>query len=360
MDYQSLQIIGSRTSGGAERFYCRLVAGLHARAHNVLAINPPGSAVAHEVGPSAPQRHVRMRNIWDPLARMALKGLIKQTHPAIVQTFMGRATRLTKLSPTGPAVHIARLGGFYDVHHYRHAHYLIGNTQGICDYLVREGVPAERVFHLPNCVDVASPVSQTSRKAIRAQLNLAQDDWLLMFAGRLHENKGVVHLLDAIATMPKTIADRRVHLAILGDGGLRETLRAHAHGLSLDDCVHWCGWVADPDPWYSAADAFICSSIHEPLGNVVLEAWAHGVPVVATRTDGPVEICTPDSDAILVDIANAKALAKGITELLSAGENFRASLGIAGQQKLAADYSTERVVNDYISLYERLARVRSG
>lgn len=360
MDYQSLQIIGSRTSGGAERFYCRLVAGLQANLQGVLAVNPPGSAVALEIGTAAPQHHLRMRSIWDPLARLALKRLIKQTQPAIVQTFMGRATRLTRLPRTGAAVHIARLGGFYDVRHYSHAHYLIGNTQGICDYLIREGVPAQQVFHMPNCVDVAPPAAPSSREAIRAQLHLDQDDWLLMFAGRLHENKGVQHLLDALAVMPQTIAGRRIHLALLGDGGLRDTLHAHAQSLNLADRVHWCGWVSDPDPWYASADAFICSSIHEPLGNVVLEAWAHGIPVVATRTDGPVEICTHETDALLVDVGSAKALAEGIIELLSAGTNFRTSLGVAGQQKLLANYSTERVVSDYVGLYERLTRARSG
>lgn len=360
MDYQSLQIIGSRTSGGAERFYCRLVAGLYAKRQTVLAVNPPGSAVALELGTPAPQHHVRMRSIWDPLARIALKQIIKHTHPAIVQTFMGRATRLIRLPRSGAAVHIARLGGFYDVRHYSHAHYLIGNTQGICDYLVREGVPAQQVFHMPNCVDVAPPVSAAAREAVRAQLQLAQDDWLVMFAGRLHENKGVEYLLDALAAMPQSIAGRRVHLAILGDGGLRDTLQAHAQTLKLADRVHWCGWVADPDPWYAVADAFICSSIHEPLGNVVLEAWAHGIPVVATRTDGPVEICTHETDALLVEVASAKALACGITELLGAGANYRTSLGMAGQQKLSAHYSTERVVSDYVSLYDSLTRVRTG
>ena len=81
---------------------------------------------------------------------------------------MGRASRLTHLPPNGTAVHVARLGGYYKIDgYYRHAHAWIGNTQGICDYLIREGLPASRVFLIGNFVPAAISLSAGDRTALR-------------------------------------------------------------------------------------------------------------------------------------------------------------------------------------------------
>ena len=87
-----------------------------------------------------------MRGIWDLWARGKIAKLVESRRPPIVQTWMGRATRLTHLPARSQSVHVARLGGYYNPKGYRHAHAWVGNTRGICDHLIREGLPANRFF----------------------------------------------------------------------------------------------------------------------------------------------------------------------------------------------------------------------
>ena len=351
MEYHSLHIIGSRTSGGAERFYSRLAIGLHARACTVLAVNPARSAVALEIADAAPQHHIRMRNVWDPLARWQLKRLIAREQPRIVQTYMGRATRLVNLPANGPSIHIARLGGFYDVKGYQHAHAWVGNTRGICDYLVNAGLPSDRIFHISNFVD---PVDNTVLRSehFRTQHNIAADSAIVLFVGRLHPNKGVSDLLNAFSILRKKQLPRRAHLVIVGDGPLQAELHAQATQLGLHESMTWAGWVDRPEVYYANADLFVCPSVHEPLGNVVLEAWAHALPVVATRSQGPLEIIENETDALLVDISEPHNIADGIASLIREGRVVSRDMGEAGLKKLREKYSADVIIGAYKQLYD--------
>ena len=81
--------------------------------------------------------------------RRAFAHEIAAWRPDIVLTWMSRATRLC---PRGDFVHVARLGGYYDLKYYRRCDHLIGNTRAIVDYAIAEGWPRERISYLPNFV----------------------------------------------------------------------------------------------------------------------------------------------------------------------------------------------------------------
>lgn len=78
------------------------------------------------------------------------------------------------------------------------------------------------------------------------------------------------------------------------------------------------------------ADLFVCSSRHEPLGNVILEAWANRTPVVSTMAEGPVEFISKGEDALLSPLSNPEALAATILEMLNANETDRNRMIEAG------------------------------
>ncbi len=351
----SLQIIGSRQSGGAERFYVRLCEALQEAGQEVIAVCPPGSATAIELAQKVPVRPVKMRSVWDPIARWQLRRLIHDVQPDIVQTWMGRATRLVSLPRGGQPVHVARLGGYYDLKGYRHAHTWIGNTQGICDYLVREGLPASRVFHIGNFIEPASPLADAFLDACRRDWGVPDDAWVLAAAGRLHPNKGFADLLGAFAALPATIAERPLHLVIAGDGPLRESLHRQAIALGIDTRVHWLGWQQELSPLLFLADVFICPSRHEPLGNVILEAWAHRAPLVTTATAGALELVQNDENGLVTPVGDVAALARAIRALLQASMADRARLAENGLQILIRFHSKEAIVTAYQHLYQELA-----
>lgn len=352
--FDSLQVIGSRALGGAERFYQRLCEALMEAGHRPLAVSQPGSAVGASLDGRVAQTRVRMRGVWDLLARHQLRALARRQRAAIVQTYMGRATRLMRMPRGHRAAHVARLGGYYDLSGYRHADAWVGNTRGLCEYMVRGGLPASRVHHIGNFVDLPDPTAGAARAAQRGATGVPPDAWMVLFTGRLHANKGVASLLEALARLPAEIDGRALHLVVAGDGSLREALQAQAQQAGLAGRVHWPGWVNDPAPLYAAADLFVCPSVHEPLGNVVLEAWAHGLPVVATRSAGPLELMRHEHDGLLVPVGDVRALAGAMQAVLQTDAQGREALGRAGRAEVEARHSRAAVVAAYLGLYARL------
>ncbi|MBL8251367.1 MAG: glycosyltransferase [Candidatus Competibacter sp.] len=346
-------VIGGRLLGGAELFYARLVNALHRRGHHPLAVTNPNSLIAKELCPEILQVPIPMRGIWDLWSRWQIRELVRKYRPAIVQTYMGRATRLTRLAPGSRPIHLARLGGYYSLDGYRHADAWIGNTQGICDYLTRNGLPADRVFHIGNFIAPPEP-SPPERLAHRRRKLAIPDDALLVVAvGRLHPVKGFEDLLAAFAGLPARLGGRPAYLIVVGDGPLNQPLRQLAGQLAIAERVRWTGWQRNPGQFQELADLIVCPSRHEPLGNVILEAWAWRRPVVATRALGPAEIAAHQEDAWLVPVAEPDALGNAMRILLEDAP-LRACLAANGHHKAVTSYSEEVIVNAYLELYAHL------
>jgi len=348
---RTLHVIGSKRPGGAEGFFVRLVQAMRADGQDALVIAPPRSAVAEALAAEVPRTEVRMRGHWDPLARLQIRRVIAESGPEVVMTYLGRATRLVRLPAGRRPVHVARLGGYYNPRQYRHAHAWVGNTRGICDYLVKNGFDPARVFHIPNFVDPPAPVAAQEAAAVRAELALPPDARVLLALGRLHMVKGFDVLLRAFAALPAR--DRGV-LVILGEGAERESLQALARSLGVEGSVRLPGWRSELAPYFALADVLVCPSRAEPFGNVLLDAWNHGVPLVATRTAGALELIEDGKDGWLVAVEDPWDLRRVLEEVFKAADAERAARIAAGRAKLAACYSRRSVVAAYGSLFARL------
>jgi len=349
-----MQVIGSKEGGGAENFFVRLAQALQEAGETVLAVSPPGSAVATALDRAVAQRPIAMRGQWDLWARWQIDRAMREFRPDIVQTWMGRASRLVHLPPGRRPVHVARLGGYYKLKGYQHAHAWVGNTLGICDYLVREGLPAKRVFHIGNFVEIAEPPPAERRDALRVRYGLPANALVLAAAGRLHVNKGFADLLQAVHLLQAEIGGRPVHLLLAGDGPLLGALQAQARQLKLESRVHWLGWQTDLAPCLSLADVFVCPSRYEPLGNVILEAWAHRVPLVTTASAGAQELVKNGVNGRIVPVAAPAHLTAALFDLLQADRIIRTALVEAGLDTLRTSHSKQAVTAAYVELYERL------
>ena len=347
----SLHIIGSRELGGAERFYLRLVLALRDAGHPVAAVNRASSRVAAELGVAVPQFHAPMAAPWDLYSRWRIARITSRLHPQIVQTYMTRATVLTHLAPHQGAVHVARVGGYYRIERFRHAHAWIGNTKGICDYLVRGGLPAERVHYIGNFVEPPTPAVPERLAALRLRLGIDPQSLVVFALGRFVRKKGFDVLLGAFERLPRELDGRPLCLVILGDGSLRAELERRA--LALAGRVHLPGWETDPAVYFDLADLFVCPSRDEPLGNVILESWAHGRAVVSTATVGARELITDGIDGALVPCDNPVALASTMRELLGE-EGRRAALARAGKLQVESHFSKAGILGAYLDLYRTL------
>jgi hypothetical protein len=351
----SLQMVGSVALGGAERWFLRFSFALAERdARTELAIRA-GSELESAGLPPLPLYRLPFRTVWDPISRSAVSGLIRRTKPDIVQTYMGRATRLTRLKPGGGTVHIARLGGYYALHPYRHAHAWIGNTKGLCDWMVQQGIPADRVFPIYNFVDPPHPLPADRIAILRDALNIPPSAWVLLTAGRFVPVKGHTHLLEALSLLPPEIQGRPLRLVLLGDGVLGARLREQAEQAGVAERIVWAGWQVDPGPYFQLADLVVFPSLdEETLGNVILEAWSWSKPLVTGRFRGAREIAGHGEDAWCVPCGDSLALARGIEQVLG-DPALAAAMIEAGRERVRSEFSRGRIMDLYLELYRELA-----
>ncbi len=346
-----LHVIGSQHGGGAERFYVRLLEAMAAGGMEVAALHRPRCWVAENLDASIPRFPVAMRNVVDLPSIFAIRGAVSRWRPTIVQSWMGRATRLTRLPKRKGVVHLARLGGFYKLSGYRHADGWIANTRAIRDYLVESGFPRERVHYIPNFVTSPAPADPVEVATLRRQTGIPDGVPVILALGRLVPKKGFQDLLAAFARLRGP--GREAALIVLGAGPLEEELRGMVVREGAVGRVFLPGWQDRLAPWFSMADLFVCPSRHEPLGNVILEAWSHRLPVISTATHGAGELISPGENGVVVPVEDPVALGRAIERLLSAPAE-RQELAAAGHGFLLEHFSPARVVGDYEQLYRRL------
>lgn len=356
---RSLHVIGGKGLGGAERFFIRLVNALARRGFPVAAVTVKNGEIARAIDPAVRQYHAPMLGSWDLYSRSKINRFINDFQPDVVQTYMGRATRIVHLPSGRLPVHLARLGGYYNLKGYRHAHAWVGNTHGINAYLTQHGLLQKRVYTIGNFVD--TPVRQLpdTLDSLRHQLGL-DGCRIILGLGRLHPNKGWTDLLLAFARLPESHQGKPLHLLMVGDGPLRNELARLSDQLGIASRVNWAGWQTDPAPYYQLADVFVCASVHEPLGNVILEAWANRALIVSTRAQGPLELMQDDVNGLLAPLSDAAGLADVLNKALSMHADHQAQLIEAGYREVEQHYSEAAIVSAYAILYDELRDQSNG
>ncbi len=288
--------------GGAELFFERLCAAMQAAGDDILPVIRRDPARAARLAAAGLQpRQLAFGGPLDLLTAPALRRTLRAHGPDIAIAWMGRAARF---APRGDWVLAGRLGGTYDLARYRRCTDLIANTRGLAGWIAAEGWPAARVHHLPNFV----PDLDAARPAI---LPVPPGTPAILALGRLHPSKAFDVLIRAMPQLPG------VHLVIAGDGSERAALQDLARTGLVSDRVHLLGWRHDTAALLAASAILVCPSRHEPLGNVVLEAFSARRPVVAAASAGPSELIDPERNGLLVPIDDPQALAAAVARLLA-------------------------------------------
>lgn len=195
------------------------------------------------------------------------------------------------------------------------------------------------------------PGPPAARATIRAALGIPNDARVLVTVGRLVREKNHVHLLRSAAPL---LGDKR-RLVLVGDGALRAEIEAEIAKLGLAPVVHLTGGRSDVPELLAAADGWVLSSDSEGLPIGLLEAWAAGLPVVATAVGGIPAALEAEKTGILVPAGDEVAL-RGALERLFAGGADIDRLAAAGRAHVQATYSAEQMASAYESLYEACLR----
>lgn len=208
------------------------------------------------------------------------------------------------------------------------------------------------MIHIPNGIQ-RFPGKKKRAEGLSKISEIPTGCTFLLSVGRLVHEKAYDVLIRAMDLVVKKHAD--VALAIAGGGVLREQLQALIDTLHLTDKIHLLGDRQDVAELMRNADIFVMSSRSEGMPMALLEAMGSGLPIIATRVGGLVEVLEDSSQGILVPAEDPQGLAKAILELLR-DPALCSRMGANARRRVEERYTLERMCQQYEKVITDLYR----
>lgn len=343
-----MQILLSQSEAGAETYFEKVAAAFAA----------DDSVAQRLIIEAQPSREKRLRKAGVDFRTLpmgafgkvlrydrTLKREIKRFAPDLIVTWVNRASR--KCPPTA-AVVVGRLGGYYDINNYRKCDHLIVNTPDLVRHVVENGWDDQRVSmisnfgELPEELEVGEPIPP-----------VPAHHRVLLTLGRLHPKKAQDVLIKALPDIPETT------LLIAGEGELRQELEALAEDKKVADRVRFLGLRKDVRQLFDLADVCVFPSRFEPLGNVVLEAWATETPLVAAASQGPSWLVTHGRTGLLFDVDDVDQCAACVNRVLN-DPDLASTLTAEGRKEFQERFSMDVIIGRYKELFRTLLEKKTG
>ena len=231
----------------------------------------------------------------------------------------------------------------------RYCKKVISVSNATAEFLInKRGVPPEKVMVIPYGVDLRKYQLGNGVKK-RESIGLSADDKIVGMVGRLVPQKGHVYLIDAAELVIKKFPD--VKFVIVGDGELKDQLLEKVRARNLEKNFRFLGFRSDVNELLWTFDIFTLPSLYEGLPNVVLEAMASSLPVVATPVDGTKEAVVDNETGFLVPVKDVEGLANALIKLLS-DPALAQRIGKNGRKRVEDVFSLEKQVKSFEELYE--------
>jgi glycosyltransferase involved in cell wall biosynthesis len=304
-DMKVLLFVRDLAVGGSQRQLAILAAGLARRGHDVAVVVLYAGGALEALLADSGSRLLSIEKVsrWDVIAPLArLRRLFVSERPDLIYAFLPTQTTLAALLLPArletKLVFGLRAGGMqldrYDALNgltyrteawlSRRADLIIANARAVRADAAGRGLPAERIAVVPNGIDTdAMRPDAAAGRALRRAWGLSDDAFVIGCVARLDPMKDHANFLDAAARFARDHHD--AHFVCVGDGpaAYRDGLKARANSLGLGDRMAWAGEVGDVRSAYNAFDiATLTSAFGEGFPNVIGEAMACGIPVVAT------------------------------------------------------------------------------
>ena len=303
--------------GGAEKALVRLAGGLKNAGWNVNVVSLRDAGVMsiplEERG--IPIQALNCGSLADPRTVPRLASILRAQQPDFLVCFLHQANIVGRLAGRLAGVpHV--VSGVRVADRRKWITWIDGLTQSLSSHYFavsqevaavhgqRCGIAPEKMSVLYNGVDIPDHVPE--RKSGD------ENTFRLLFVGRLTKQKRPLDLVHAVEQLPDELR-KRVRVDYLGDGELRSFLQKAINSAGLHDQIHIHGHRPDVDSWMARADVLVLPSSWEGLPNVVLEAMAVRLPVVAAAVDGVLEILNHDATGLLYKSGNISELAAALS-----------------------------------------------
>lgn len=293
--------------GGIEQTFVDYCETIAMQGHEVVAVLHPAAKIRPQVEALGGVEVHCIPNIgaWDVVARFRLARLLRRVRADAAILHANRAVALMRDAAVASGCRTVGV-----THNYRLSRQIgldgfFATTEDLRQALVRQGQAGDSIHLIPNMIRLdAVPPHPRERGAVP----------VIGSMGRFVQVKGYPVFIEALALLRQRGVEFSARLG--GDGEEREALRSQAAALGLGDVLEFSGWVRDKTAFFGSIDMFCLPSLSEAFGLVLLEAFAHKVPVVTSDAPGPADISTDGVDALVVPRGDAFALADGLQRLL--------------------------------------------
>jgi len=213
-----------------------------------------------------------------------------------------------------------------------------------------------RIEVIPNAIELDSFRQKDELKCleIKKRYNLKENDKIILYVGRIAQEKSIDKIIEALAIIKKK-GSNNVKLLIVGEGPALDELRQLVRSLQIEEEVIFTGVVSNKEirHYYKIAYLFAIASTTETFGIVIIEALASGIPVLAVRAPGAVDILTDGLDGLLVD-DDVEKFANALDKIIREPElRERLSWGaLKTSEKYSIDIVSERMLNLYREVIE--------
>jgi glycosyltransferase involved in cell wall biosynthesis len=232
----------------------------------------------------------------------------------------------------------------------------------VCRAFARElvditGVSIDSISIQHNAIRHPQPVSAADAESLRERLGIGSSDSVVLSVGRLSQEKAHIDLLAAFKELSESKPEISSKLIIVGEGPERSGLEAAAKSLGCKERVIFAGHVSDVRTFYATADVFVLPSHSEGSPNVLLEAMALKLPIVATAVGGVPEMVENNETALLVPPGDPPSIARAITRLLTDKE-LAHRLTTKAATLVDTRYTPENYVRSVVEIYREVIDAR--
>jgi sugar transferase (PEP-CTERM/EpsH1 system associated) len=210
------------------------------------------------------------------------------------------------------------------------------------------GISKNRVVTIKNGVELAK-FENSNCESLRSSLGLQVENLVIGSVGRMVPVKDHVSLISAFAQVNRIIPNTK--LLLIGDGPLHGQLERAAKDSGVFEKTRFLGERSDIHDLLELMDVFVSASLSEGMSNVILEAMASKLPVVATQVGNNPQLISDGITGRLVPAQQPATLAKAIVDVLSDAKKAK-TMGKSGYEFVKQNFSLEKMVKDYEDLYK--------
>ena len=364
-----IHVLSSFGLGGQERVALDLAVGQKADGHRPIAITlepgDPGPVGQEFRDAGVEVRHLPKRPGFDVRLAFQLGDLFRREHADVVHThnpqpliYSGVGARLNRaalvhtkhgMNPdTSRRVRLRQAAA-------KLVDAFVAVSEPTAEHARETGECAPSKLHtIPNGIDLSrfgGTDDAEARAAVRKELGISPDSWVVGTVGRLWPEKGHPYMLRSL----EPLLGPSFHVLIAGDGPDAKEMAEFVANLRVPESVHLLGPRLDIPRVLAALDTFVLSSVREGLPLVIPEAMAAGLPVVSTAVGGIPGVVEEGRTGFLVEYNDEEGMRDRIAAL-DADRKMAKECGIRGRTAALERYSSQRMVRDYMDLYEEIRR----